>query len=99
MGDKTFLLKEKSANYLIISSWRFTYCCPKRTRTSSDRTKNCSATITPWDNPYFEFATKVMKFSFLHANGPKILTSLSTGNNSSFRAVQADTCRQGVNQP
>ena len=24
--------------------------CPRRTRTTADRTKNCSATITPWDN-------------------------------------------------
>ena len=27
----------------------FMTCCPRRIRTTTDRTKNCSATITPYD--------------------------------------------------
>ena len=31
------------------------FCCLTRTRTLSGRTKNCSATITPWDNRWASF--------------------------------------------
>ena len=36
------------------------FCCPRRIRTTTNRTKNCCATITPYDN----VAAKVIKFRF-----------------------------------
>ena len=36
-------------------------CCLTRIRTSTDSTKNCSATITPWDNTIAFFSESVAK--------------------------------------
>ena len=53
-------------NFCILRFFLEFNCCPRRIRTTTDRTKNCSATITPWDNQYKLFPVsfaKVMDFS------------------------------------
>lgn len=50
-------------------------CCPMRIRTSTDRTKTCSATITPWDKdrketPSSEISAKIELFFDLYKSCP-----------------------------
>ena len=72
-------------------------CCLTRIRTSTDRTKNCSATITPWDNPIAllkrcKGKNKILPCKFFDY----FFTLRSTNNNFSYLFEPINTYRQAV---
>lgn len=61
-----YFFEKKGWNSVLRISTVFDFiCCLTKTRTWSGRTKNCSATITPWDNHYvllFKSGAKIRLF-------------------------------------